>query len=85
MKLTSELVKNGMLPLSDEIVLMSYLYYNGLSPNQDERRIQCNEFMASSRRDIATGNVAGIREKLNTMNRNQLINKKQIQMSYVSH
>jgi len=72
MKFTEELVKNGMLPLSDEIVLMSYLYHNGLSPNQDERRMQCNEFMASSRKDIATGNVAGIAEKLRTMNRNQL-------------
>jgi hypothetical protein len=85
MKFTGELVKNGMLPLSDEIVLMSYLYHNGLSLDQNERRMQCNEFMASSRKDIATGNVAGIREKLRTMNRNQLVDKKQFQMSYVSH
>ncbi len=72
MKFTEELVKNGMLPLSDEIVLMSYLYHNGLSINQGERRIQCNEFMASSRSDIASSNAEGIGEKLRTMNRNQL-------------
>ncbi len=85
MKFTSELVKNGLLPLSDEIVLMSYLYHNGLSLNQDERRIQCNEFMASSRNDIANGNAAGIGEKLKVMNRNQLGDKKRIQMPYVSY
>lgn len=84
-KFTAELVKNGMLPLSDEIVLMSYLYHNGLSPNQNERRMQCNEFMASSRKDIATSNVTGIREKLRTMNRNQLVDKEHIQMSYSSY
>jgi hypothetical protein len=63
-KFTEELVKNGMLPLSDEIVLMSYLYHNGLSLDQDERRAQCNEFMASIRKDIETGNVAGVGAKL---------------------
>ena len=72
-KFTGELVKNGMLPLSDEIVLMSYLYHNGLSLDQNERRTQCNEFMASIRNDIETGNVAGIGAKLRTMNRNQLV------------
>ena len=75
-KFSGELIKNGIYPLSDEIVLMSYLYHNGLSLNQDERRMQCNEFMASSRKDIATGNVAGIAEKLRTINRNQLGDKK---------
>jgi radical SAM superfamily enzyme YgiQ (UPF0313 family) len=72
MKFSGELIKNGIYPLSDEIVLMSYLYHNGLSANQDERRMQCNEFMASSRKDIASGNAAGIGEKLKVMNRNQL-------------
>ncbi len=81
MKFTEELVKNGMLPLSDEIVLMSYLYHNGLSLDQNERRMQCNKFMADSRNDIATGNVAGIAAKLRTMNRNQLAGNKQFQMS----
>jgi len=71
MKFTEELVKNGMLPLSDEIVLMAYLYHNGLSSNQDERRKQCNEFMASSRNNIATGNAAGMGEKLRAMNKYQ--------------
>lgn len=85
MKFTGELVKNGMLPLSDEIVLMSYLYHNGLSLDQHERRMQCNEFMASSRKDIATGNVAGIAAKLRTMNRNQFVDKKQVQMSSSSY
>lgn len=85
MKFTGELVKNGMLPLSDEIVLMSYLYHNGLSLDQNERRMQCNEFMASSRKDIATGNVAGIAAKLRMMNRNQLVDKKQVQMSSSSY
>ncbi len=80
-KFTVELVKNGMLPLSDEIVLMSYLYHNGLSLDQNERRMQCNKFMADSRNDIATGNVAGIAAKLRTMNRNQLAGNKQFQMS----
>ncbi len=80
-KFTEELVKNGMLPLSDEIVLMSYLYNNGLSLDQDERRAQCNEFMASIRNDIETNNVAGIGAKLRTMNRNQLADSKQSQMS----
>jgi radical SAM superfamily enzyme YgiQ (UPF0313 family) len=84
-KFTEELVKNGMLPLSDEIVLMSYLYHNGLSLDQNERRTQCNEFMASIRKDIETNNVAGIGAKLRTMNRNQLADKKQVQMSSSSY
>ena len=71
-KFSEELIKNGIYPLSDEIVLMSYLYHNGLSVDQDERRMQCNEFMASTRRDIASGDAAGIGEKLRVMNRNQL-------------
>jgi len=75
-KFSGELIKNGMLPLSDEIVLMSYLYHNGLSLNQNERRMQCNEFMASIRRDIASGDTAGIGKKLRVMNRNQLGGKK---------
>ncbi|MBT7591485.1 MAG: radical SAM protein [Candidatus Scalindua sp.] len=83
-KFTEELVKNGMLPLSDEIVLMSYLYHDGLSLDQDERRAQCNEFMASIRKDIETGNVAGVGAKLRTMNRNQLAGSKQVQMSSAS-
>jgi len=83
-KFTEELVKNGMLPLSDEIVLMSYLYHNGLSLDQNERRTQCNEFMASIRKDIETNNVAGIGAKLRTMNRNQFVGNKQVQMSSIS-
>ena len=72
MKFTDELVKNGIYPLSDEIVLMSYLYHDGLSADQDERRMQCNEFMAGIRSDIANGNVTEIGEKLRKMNSNQL-------------
>ncbi len=72
MKFTGELMKNGIYPLSDEIVLMSYLYHDGLSTDQDERRMQCNEFMADLRADIANSNSAGIREKLRRMNSNQL-------------
>lgn len=72
MKFTGELVKNGIHPLSDEIVLMSYLYHDGLSTDQDERRMQCNEFMAGIRSDIANGNVIEIGEKLRKMNSNQL-------------
>jgi hypothetical protein len=83
-KFTEELVKNGMLPLSDEIVLMSYLYHNGLSLDQNERRAQCNEFMASIRKDIETGNAVEIRSKLRTMNINQLVDSKQMQMSSAS-
>ncbi|MCP5003336.1 MAG: B12-binding domain-containing radical SAM protein [Planctomycetes bacterium] len=84
MEFTRELVKNGMHPLSDEIVLMSYLYHNGLSPNQNDRRMQCNEFMASSRSDIATGNVEALAEKVRTMNRNQLIDINLMQTSSAS-
>ncbi len=85
MRFTEQLVKNGMLPLSDEIVLMSYLYHNGLSLDQNERRVQCNEFMASSRSDIAQGNVVGIKDKLRTMNRNQLAGNNQMSMSCSSY
>ncbi len=72
MKFTAELMKNGIYPLSDEIVLMSYLYHNGLSADQKERRIQCNEFMAGLRDDIANSNSAEIREKVKKINKNQL-------------
>jgi hypothetical protein len=69
---TDELMKEGMYPFSDEIVLMSYLYHNGLSLEQAERRDQCLGFMMSSREDIASGNAAGLREKISVMNKNQL-------------
>ncbi len=84
MKFNEELVKNGMLPLSDEIVLMSYLYHNGLSVDQNERRMQCNDFMANARNDIETGNVIGLTEKLRTMNRNQVVDSRQMQLTPVS-
>ncbi len=82
MNFTAKLAKNGMLPLSDEIVLMSYLYHNGLSSDQEERRMQCNEFMASIRKDIETGNAVEIRSKLRTLNINQLVEDNQVQMSF---
>ena len=71
-KFTGELMKHGIYPLSDEIVLMSYLYHDGLSADQNERRMQCIEFMANLRNDIASGNVMAIEEKLRKMNGNQL-------------
>ena len=74
-KFTRELKKHGIYPLSDEIALMSYLYHDGLSTNQNERRMQCNEFMAGLRNDIAIGNVTEIGEKLRKINYNQLEKK----------
>ncbi len=69
---SAKLMERGIYPLSDEIVLMSYLYHGGLPEDQDIRRKQCLEFMASAREDIGKGNIGGLREKVDRINKNQL-------------
>jgi radical SAM superfamily enzyme YgiQ (UPF0313 family) len=69
---SNKLMDRGIHTLSDEIVLMSYLYHNGLSENQDERRKQCLEFMGLARKYIAEGDAKGIGNMVNRINENQL-------------
>jgi radical SAM superfamily enzyme YgiQ (UPF0313 family) len=71
-RFSSRLIEKGIYPLSDEIVLMSYLYYGGLNPDQAERRKQCLGFMNAAREDILSGKADGIREMVMRINENQL-------------
>jgi hypothetical protein len=61
----------GIYPLSDEIVLMAYLYNNGLSRNQRKRRMQCLGFFLKTRKDMAK-NPERIRKRVRKINENQL-------------
>jgi len=61
--------------LSDEQVLMAYLYHRGLSADQAERRRQCVEFNAISRRAIESGDAATLRALVERVNANQVISQ----------
>jgi hypothetical protein len=57
--------------LSDEQVLMAYLYHGGLSKDQQERREQCKGFNALARRAIEEGDAAMLRGLVERVNANQ--------------
>ncbi|HLC98685.1 MAG TPA: hypothetical protein VJC00_01635 [Candidatus Nanoarchaeia archaeon] len=65
------LAEHGIRPLSDEIVLMAHLYYNGLSKSQDERRKQCIDFNNMCRKAIQEGDWRLLEEIKNSINNNQ--------------
>jgi len=69
---SNKLMGRGLYTLSDEIVLMSYLYNNGLSENQGKRRKQCLEFMDLARKCIGGGDAKGIRNVVKRINENQI-------------
>jgi anaerobic magnesium-protoporphyrin IX monomethyl ester cyclase len=68
---STRMIKAGMLPYSDEIVLMTLLHNGNLrSQGQTEIRTQCNEFHGMMRKYLADGNAAGVRDAVMIMNKN---------------
>lgn len=67
-----ELMRHGMHMLSDEQVLMAYLYHDGLSRDQTERRRQCLEFNAVARAAIESGDAATLRALIARVNAHQV-------------
>ncbi len=65
-----ELGKYGIQMLSDEQVLMAYLYHGGLSIDQTERRRQCVEVNNKLRQAITEGNAASFKEIVERINGN---------------
>jgi len=66
------LMKNGIHMLSDEQVLMAYLYHGGLSKDQAERRKQCLWYNGLARKAIQEGDVAALRGLVEKVNENQV-------------
>jgi hypothetical protein len=68
-----ELMRHGMHILSDEQVLMAYLYHDGLSADQTERRRQCLEFNWTARTAIEAGDATTLRTLTARVNENQVV------------
>jgi radical SAM superfamily enzyme YgiQ (UPF0313 family) len=66
------LMQHGMHILSDEQVLMAYLFHRGLSADQTERRRQCVEFNQTARAAIEGGDAATLGRLVERVNGNQL-------------
>jgi radical SAM superfamily enzyme YgiQ (UPF0313 family) len=69
-KFIEKLKKRGMHPLSDDLVLMTYLYNNGLSEDQEKRREECIGFMKTTKERIMN-EPGGIGEIVDQINKNQ--------------
>jgi len=74
-KITGEFIgklgERGMYPLSDDMVLMAYLLYDGLDHDQTIRRRQCLDFFLETMEDLKNGNHHAIRERVSKINKNQ--------------
>ncbi|MCC6555157.1 MAG: radical SAM protein [Polyangiaceae bacterium] len=68
---TGALARHGMHILSDEQVLMAYLYHGGLSRDQAERRRQCVDFHGAARAAIEAGDAASRRGLVARVNERQ--------------
>ena len=67
----SELKKYNMQPISDEIVLMASLYFDGLEKEKKKRREQCNKFNQEARNHLAQGDYQNLEKMIRRINENQ--------------
>ena len=64
------LMQHGMMPFSDELVLMAAAYNSGLSQDQDQRRKECLDFSTQFKQLYAHNDIQGMRDMVERINLN---------------
>jgi hypothetical protein len=69
-KFLASLRQNGMMQISDDLLLMAHCYYGGLSDPQDKRRSQCIEFSTEMQNHLAAGDAEALKAIIQKINQN---------------